>query len=427
MGAALAAAAGVIVLAVSIPLAAHAMRTHHGPGPVPLTVPSGQALPSHARSSTTPSIAAPTTTALASASASATIAAPGARLFIEDFAGTGATFFLTGVQIQTADGASLASYQLPAHPPVGAFTVSADGTQIAYLAADGVHVANAIDGTQDHVVHALPLDRSRPDPASNSAQLPFANWGRGSVIRWSAKDSFAIAWQGCLWTMASDGSALAEIARNTTSSPVEGAGGVVDATWSPSSDQLLVSVYGSTNLLKSASEQTFASDPSTGSGIATAIVAANGTNDKPLAGQTGAWYWSPDGSRVVGWNAAGTSLITVAANGGAPHTIAALPDTSAVAVSPDGARVAAVLPDGTVNVWPINGGPVTTVHTAVANDSNLQQLAWLDTQQLMLSVAVPDGTTHRTIVQLTGDTRVLPDLHASTPTGYLIVDVRPAG
>ena len=226
--------------------------------------------------------------------------------------------------------------------------------------------------------------------------------------------------------MASDGSALTEIARNTTSSPVEGAGGVVDAKWSPSSDQLLVSVYGSAKLLKNASQQTFASASSTGSGIATAIVAPNGTNYRPLAGQVGPWYWSPDGSRVVGWNPAGTSLVTVAASGGAPHTIAALSANSALAVSPDSTRVAAVLPDGTVNVWPINGGPATTLPTAVAKDSNLQQLGWLDTQQLMLSAASPDGTTHRTIVQLTGDTRVLPDLHASTPTGYVIVDARQA-
>ena len=390
-------AAAVVVLAVAVPLAVHEGRAHRGPG------------------------------ATVSPSAAATVAGPKARLFIEDLAGTGATFYLTGVRIETADGTPLGSYPLPTHPPGGAFSVSADGTRIAYLSADGVHVANAIDDTRDHIVHALPLDPSRPNPATEAAQMPFANWARGSTISWSPNgSSFAVAWQGCLWTLANDGSALTELARNTTSTPVEGAGGVVDATWAPSSDQLLVSVYGSAKLPNDATQQPFASDASTGSGIATAIVGANGASYLPLAGQVGAWYWSA-GGRVVGWNPAGTSLVTIAAAGGAAHTVAAFPADGTVSVAPDGLRLAGIGPDGVVNLWPIDGGPATAVRTAVIQDSVRQQLEWLDTQQLISSTTGPDGTTHLTIIDGTGDTHLLPDLHPSTAGGYLLIDARPVG
>jgi hypothetical protein len=410
IGAALATAAAVVVLAAAVPLASHEVRAHRRPGANPITTPGV---------ATTPTV---------SPSPAATVPGPKAHLFIEDFAGTGATFYVTGVRIETADGTPLGGYPLPAHPPAGAFAVSADGTRIAYLAADGIHVANAIDGTQDRIVHALPLDPSRPDPASQAAQLPFANWARGSVISWSANGSdLAVAWQGCLWTVAGDGSALTELARNTTSTPVEGAGGVVAATWSPSSGQLLVSVYGSAKLLNDATQQTFASDSSTGSGIATAIVAANGTSYRPLAGQAGTWYWSADGGSVFGWNTAGTSLVTIAAAGGDPHTVAALSAGSAVSVAPDGLRVAGIAPDGTVNVWPIDGGPATTVRPVVVKDSIHQQIDWLDTQQLILSTSEPDGTTQPVILDLTGDTHLLPNLHPSTASGYLVIEVRPAG
>lgn len=396
------AAGAVVVLAVAVPLASHETRAHRS-----------------ASAAVTPT---------ASPSASATVAGPKARLFIEDFAGTGATFYLTGVRIETADGTPLGSYPLTAHPPAGAFTVSADGTHIAYLAADGVHVANAIDGTQDHIVHALPLDRSRPDPANEATQLPFSNWASGSVLSWSASgSSFAIAWQGCLWTVASDGSALTELARNTTSTPIEGAGGVVGATWSPSSGQLLVSVYGSAKVLNDATQQTFASDSSTGSGIATAIVAADGTSYRPLAGQVGAWRWSADGGRVVGWNAAGTSLVTIAATGGDPHTVATFSAGGTVSVAPDGMQVAGAGPDGVVNVWPIDGGPPTTVHTPIVKDAVQRQLDWLDAKQLISSTTGPDSTTHLTLVDLAGDTHPLPDLHPSTADGYLVIDARIVG
>jgi hypothetical protein len=396
-GAVLATAAAVVLLAVAVPLAVHEGRAHRGPD------------------------------ATVAPSSAATVPGPKARLFIEDLAGTGATFYLTRVRIEAADGTPLGGYPLPTHPPAGAFSVSADGTRIAYLAADGLHVANAIDGTQDHVVHALPLDPSRPNPATEAAQLPFANWARGSTINWSANgNSFAVAWQGCLWTLASDGSALPELARNATSTPVEGAGGVVGATWAPSSNQLLVSVYGSATLLNDATQQPFASDASTGSGIATAIVAANGTSYLPLAGQVCAWYWSA-GGRVVGWNPAGTALVTIAAAGGNSHTVAAFPADGTVSVAPDGMHVAGIGPDGIVNVWPIDGGPGTTVRTAVVQDSVQQQLEWLDTQQLILSTTGPDGTTHLTIIDGTGDTHVLPDLHPSAAGGYLVIDARPVG
>jgi len=393
----LATAAAVVVLAVAVPLAVHEARADRGPG------------------------------ATVAPSAAATVAGPKARLFIEDFAGTGATFYLTGVRIEAADGTVLGGYSLPTHPPAGAFSVSADGTRIAYLGADGMHVASAIDDTQDHVVHALPLDPSRPDPASEAAQMPFANWARGSTISWSANgSSLAVAWQGCLWTVTNDGSALTELARNTTSTPVEGAGGVVDATWSPSSDHLLVSVYGSAKLLNDATQQPFASDSSTGSGIATAIVAANGTTYRPLPGQVGAWYWSAGGDRVVGWDPAGTSLVTIAAADGATHTVAAFPADGITSVSRDGMRVAGIGPDGVVDVWPIDGGAATTVRTAVIHDSVQQQLDWLDPQRLLASTTGPDRTTHLTILDLTGNTHLLPDLHPSTAGGYLGIDIRPA-
>jgi hypothetical protein len=424
IGAALVTGAAVVVLAAAIPLVAHAVRTHRKPGAEPITMPTGQAAASPTPRASAPGVAK---TPIGTPSAAVTVAGPKARLFIEDFAGTGATFYLTGVRVETADGAPLAGYQLPAHPPAGAFTVSTDGTRIAYLAADGIHVANAIDGTQDRIVHALPFDRSRPDPASEAAQLPFANWARGSVISWSGDGSFAVAWQGCLWTLAADGSSLTEIARNTTSTPVEGAGGVVDATWSSSSDQLLVSVDGSAKLLNDATQQTLAAESSTGSGIATAIVAANGTAYRLLAGQEGPWYWSPDGTRVVGWNAAGTSLVTVAVSGGAPHTVATLAAGVTLAVSPDGTRVAALGPNNAVDVWPIDGGPATTVRAVSVMDAGQQQLAWLDPQQLILSTAGPDGTTRLTIVHVTGATHALPDLHPSTASGYLVIDVHPGG
>jgi hypothetical protein len=90
-------------------------------------------------------------------------------------------------------------------------------------------------------------------------------------------------------------------------------------------------------------------------------------------------------------------------------------------------HVAGIGPDGIVNVWPIDGGPGTTVRTAVVQDSVQQQLEWLDTQQLILSTTGPDGTTHLTIIDGTGDTHVLPDLHPSAAGGYLVIDARPVG
>ncbi len=410
--AALAAVVAVVVLAVAVPLASHQARAHRSAGTDPIASPTASSSP----------------TASPSATATATVAGPKARLFIEDFAGTGATFYLTGIRIQDADGATLGGYPLPAHPPAGAFAVSADGTRIAYLATDGIHVANAIDDAQDHVVHALPLDPSRPDPTTGEAQQPFANWARGSTISWSANGSnFAVAWQGCLWVVASDGSGLNELARNTTSTPVEGIGGVVGTTWSPSSSQLLVSVYGSATLLKGTTPQTFGSDPSTGSGIATAIVAANGTSYRPLPGQVGAWYWLADDDQVVGWNPAGTSLVTIAAAGGASHTVAAFSAGGTVSVAPDGMRVAGIGPDGVVNVWSLDDGAATTVRTSVVEDSVQQQLDWLDTHRLILATTGPDRTTHVTILNVTGSTRSLPDLHPSTASGYLVIDARAAG
>jgi hypothetical protein len=287
-----------------------------------------------------------------------------------------------------------------------------------------VHVANANNGTADHVVHALPHDASRPDPAINASGVPFANWARGGQITWSADgSSLAVVWQGCLWTMASDGSALTEIARNSTSTPVEGVGGVVSATWSPSSNELLVSVYGSAKFLKDATQQAFSSNTGTASGQGSVVVAADRRSYRPLAGQAGAWSWSPDGSRVIGWNAAGTALVTLGPDG-AEHTIAQLSVPSAYAASPDGTRVADIRSDGAIEIWRITDGSATAVPGFSASDPATAQLQWLDAQRLIVSTTAADHTVRLTALDVTGGSNVLNDLRTSTSSGYLVVDVR---
>jgi hypothetical protein len=420
----LATAAAVVVVAAAIPVGLYELRARHGHGSAPVSVPTVASLPS-----TTPSVintpsASPTPTPSGTVSASATIAGSTGRLFIQDLEGTGATFYLQQMRVETADGTPVGAYSVAAKPPAGAFDVSVDGSRLAYLAPDGVHVANANNGTADHVVHALPHDASRPDPAINASGVPFANWARGGQITWSADgSSLAVVWQGCLWTMASDGSALTEIARNSTSTPVEGVGGVVSATWSPSSNELLVSVYGSAKFLKDATQQAFSSNTGTASGEASAVVAADRRSYRPLAGQAGAWSWSPDGSRVIGWNAAGTALVTLGPDG-AEHTMTQLSAPSAYAASPDGTRVADIRSDGAIDIWPIAGGPATTVPGFSAADPATAQLQWLDAQRLIVSTTAADHTTRLTALDVTGGSNVLNDLRTSTSSGYLVVDVR---
>jgi hypothetical protein len=420
----LATAAAVVVVAAAIPVGLHVLRARHGHGSAPVSVPTAAGLPS-----TTPSViktpsASSTPTPSASTSATAAGAGAAGRLFIQDLEGTGATFYLDHMRVETVNGTPIGTYSVAAKPPAGAFDVSTDGLRLAYLAPDGVHIANASDGTADHVVHALPHDASRPDPAINATGAPFANWARGGQISWSTDgSSLAVVWQGCLWTMASDGSSLTEVARNSTSTPVEGAGGVVSVTWSPSSNELLVSVYGSATILATATRPPFSSDPSTGSGEAAAVVAADRQSYRPLAGQAGAWSWAPDGSRVIGWNVAGTALVTVAPDG-AEHTIAQLPAPTAYAVSPDGSRLAGIRSDGAIGIWPITGGSATAVPGFSAADPATAQLHWLDAQRLIVSTTSADHTTRLTAIDLTGSTQVLQELRTSTSSGYLVVDVR---
>jgi hypothetical protein len=175
--------------------------------------------------------------------------------------------------------------------------------------------------------------------------------------------------------------------------------------------------------LKDATQQAFSSDPGTASGQASAVVAADRRSYRTLAGQAGAWSWAPDGSRVIGWNAAGTALVTVGPNGDR-HTVAQLSAPSPYAASPDGSHVAGIRSDGAIDIWPITGGSATAVPGISAADPATTQLQWLDAQHLIVSTTSADHTTRLTAVDVTGGTKVLNDLRTSTSNGYLVVDVR---
>ena len=421
-----AAAAAVAVIAAGIPIAAHLIGDRDQRAVTPPATETPTAAPSPTSSPSPSASTSPSASALKTASPSpsastspplngvgATPAAPAvaSTIFVEHEVAYGIanSTKLESIERRSLSGALLGSYAIAGEPHE--FDLSPDGKFLAYMRSDGVHVANARDGSNDHIVHAVPSAASQ-DCIGGCAD------GYTSFIRWSYDDAeLAIVAAGSLWIMSADGSSIREIVQDKTSSQQradlsqfsdKGGIGVLDVRWSPTSQALVVTFVGDETVLP-AGKTVSLPIPQYGQ----FVVSVDGLQDQVLPREPTDLVWTPDGSALALVDSSGVAhRVAVSAEMASGRAVVLpfsrgewAPDGLANTTgqwSPDGARYVWVETNGsgsggTAVVYPATGGAGYQLPGHF--------VGWVDSRRVLVETEPSDAIARLAVVDVVARTK----------------------